>query len=115
MQDQVPQDLKAFLDIFYADDLTYATTSKRHKTAIKNNTPQKLEKHNLFVNRTKTEEGEAPNKRPPPPPPPPPDEDPGIKISYSYYDWLVPPVMPTPEPSYKNIKLLGTKLDTKKT
>ena len=114
MQDQVPQDLKAFLDIFYADDLTYATTSKKHKTSIKNSTPQKLEKHNLFVNRTKTEEGEAPDKRPPPPPPPPPDEDPGIKISYSYYDWLVPPVMPTPEPSYKNIKLLGTKLDTKR-
>ena len=47
MHKQVPKDLKAFLDIFYADDLTYATRSKAHKAAIKESTPQKLEKHNL--------------------------------------------------------------------
>ena len=114
IHEQIPKDLKAFLDIFYADDLTYATTSKNHRTDIQNNTPQKLEDHNLFVNTTKTEKGEAPDRRPPPPPPPPPDEDPGIKISWSYWDFLIPPEMPIPEPSYKDIKLLGTKLDTKK-
>ena len=95
------------------DELTYATTSQQHRQDIKDNTPQKLKNHNLFVNGTKTEEGEAPDRRPPPPPPPPPDEDPGIKISWSYWDFLIPPEMPIPE-SYKDIKLLGTKLDTKK-
>ena len=51
------KDLKAFLDIFYADDLTYATTSQQHRQDIKDNTPQKLKNHNLHVNGTKTEEG----------------------------------------------------------
>ncbi len=32
---QIPADLKAFLDIFYADDLTFATTSKAHRAQIK--------------------------------------------------------------------------------
>ena len=113
-QDQIPKDLKAFLEIYYADDLTYATTSKQHKTEIKNSKPQKLKNHNLLVNISKTEEGEAPDKRPPPPPPPPPAEDPGTRILWSPLDWLIPPKMSPPEPSYKNIKLLGTKLDTKK-
>ena len=51
---------------------------------------------------------------PPPPPPPPPLVDPGTKLLYSALDWLVPDEMLAPEPNYKNIKLLGTKLDTKK-
>ena len=113
-EDQIPKDLKAFLDIFYADDLTYATTSAEHRLHIKDTTPRKLEKYNLFANRSKTEEGEAPDKRPPPPPPPPPDEDPGDKILWCpEVDWLLPPVMSPPEPSYRNIKLLGTKLHTR--
>ena len=48
--DQVPEDLKAFLDLFYADDLTYATTSAEHRTIIRKETPRKLEKYNLFTN-----------------------------------------------------------------
>ena len=111
--EQIPQDLKAFLDIFYADDLTYATTSKEHREKIKNETPQRLREYNLFANEDKTEEGDAPDRRPPPPPPPPPLEDPGTKLLYSALDWLVPPVMKPPTPTYKNIKLLGTKLDAK--
>ena len=40
-----------------------------------------------------------------------PPEDPGDKILWSPLDWLLPPKM---KPSYQDIKLLGTKLDTKK-
>ena len=112
---EIPQDLKAFLDIYYADDLTYATTSAEHRESIKKEAPVKLEKFNLLVNATKTEEGEAPDKRPPPPPPPPPQKDPENKILWSPLDWLLPPPPPKPpDPSYQDIKLLGTKLDTKK-
>ena len=111
--EQVPRDLQAFLEVFYADDLSYATTSYEHRESIKAETPRKLEKYNLFTNHSKTEEGEAPDKRPPPPPPPPPLTDPGDKLLWSDLDWLVPPVMQPPEPTYKNIKLLGTKIDTK--
>ena len=110
---QIPKDLQAYIDVFYADDLTYATTSKEHKEIIKKDTPKNLKAYNLDVNEGKTEEGEAPDRRPPPPPPPPPLEDPGTKLLWSDLDWLVPPIMKAPEPSYKNIKLLGTKLDTK--
>ena len=35
-----------------------------------------------------------------------------VKILWSPLDWLIPPKMSPPEPTYKNIKLLGTKLDT---
>ena len=111
--EQVPKDLQAFLEIFYADDLSFATTSYYHRENIKTETPRKLEKYNLFTNHSKTEEGEAPDKRPPPPPPPPPLTNPGNRILWSELDWLIPPIMSPPEPSYKNIKLLGTKIDTK--
>ena len=79
-------ELKALLDIFYADDLTYVTLTSTSRKDIKEDTPRKLERYNLFVNLGKTEEGEAPDRRPPPPPPPPPDEDPGIAA----LDWMVP-------------------------
>ena len=102
-----PRDLKAFLEIFHADDLTYATTSQEHRQEIKQDTPDKLKAYNLLMNETKTEEGRAPDRRPPPPPPP------GDKILWSELDWLLPPRTKPPESSYKNIKLLGTKLDTK--
>ena len=62
--EQVPRDLQAFLEVFYADDLSYATTSYEHRESIKAETPRKLEKYNLFTNHSKTEEGEAPDKRP---------------------------------------------------
>ena len=55
---------------------------------------KKLEKYNLFSNESKTEEGEAPGRRPPPNPPPPPLEDPGPHILWSELDWLIPPKMP---------------------
>ena len=101
--EQIPKDLKAFLDLFYADDLTYATTSSDHRVQIKTETPKKLAKYNLHVNNTKTEEGEAPDRRPPPEPPPPPLEDPGDRILWSGFDWLMPQKMYPPEPSYKNM------------
>ena len=41
-------------------------------------------------------------------------EDSEIKISWSHWYFLIPFEMPIPEPSYKDIELLGTKLDTKK-
>ena len=61
---QVIRDLTAFLDVYYADDLTFATTSSAHRTEIKISTPQKLKAYNLFVNLDKTEEGEAPDRCP---------------------------------------------------
>ena len=64
--EEVSKNLKAFLDIYYADDLTYATTEKTHREKIKIEVPRKLEKYNLHVNHTKTEEGEAPDRSPPP-------------------------------------------------
>ena len=96
--DQVPCDHKAFLDVYYADDLTFATTSQEHREQIKSDTPKKLKRHNLHVNETKTEEGEAPDRRPPPPPPHPPLEDPQDKILWSTLDWLLPPQNDTTRP-----------------
>ena len=114
--DQAPlNDLKTILDVFYADDLTYASETTGDREEIKKDVPSKLKSYNLFVNLGKTEEGEAPDKRPPPPPPPPPDKDPGVRVHWSPLDYLcVIPKMFPPEPTYKEIKLLGTKLDTKK-
>ena len=108
-EEKASKDMKVFLDIFYADDLTFATTTKEGRESTKAKIPPKLKKYNLHVNETKTEEGEAPDRRPPPPPPPPPPEDPGDKILWSPLDWLL-----APDPTYQDIKLLGTKLDTKK-
>ena len=63
-KEQISKDLRAYLDISYADDLTFASTSKKHREDIKTETPVKLKNYNLHVNETKTEEGEAPDKRP---------------------------------------------------
>merc|ERR1711923_286958 len=44
----------------------------------------------------------------------PPDEDPSDRILWgTCLDWLIPPKMFPPRPTYKDIKLLGTRLDTK--
>ena len=43
---------------------------KTQSEKIKIEVLRKLEKSNLHVNHTKTEEGEAPDRRLPPPPPP---------------------------------------------
>ena len=72
-----------FLEVFYKDDLTFATTETDHREQIKREIPEKLGSYNLQVNMGKTEEGEAPDKRPPPPPPPPPPQNPGDKILWS--------------------------------
>ena len=61
---QVTEDVKAFLEVIYTDDLTYASTSQQHKEDIKKTTPKDLKAYNLHVNEDKTEEGEAPDKRP---------------------------------------------------
>ena len=110
--EQVQQDLKAFLDVFYADDLTYATISQEHRMKIKTDTPQKLINYGIHVNETKTEEGEAPDKRPlhhhlP--------HLMKILVIESYGKLrLVAPTKGVPQrPTYKDIKLLGTRLDTK--
>ena len=94
--------------------MTYVTLTSTSRKDIKEDTPRKLERYNLFVNLGKTEEGEAPDRRPPPPPPPPPDEDPGTRLLYSALDWMMPDKMTAPEPTYKEIKLLGSKLNTQK-
>ena len=107
---KVMKDLK---DIFYADDLTYVTSSQNHRTQIKQETLEKLKAFNFHVNTTKTEEGGAPDKRPPPPPPPPPLVNPEDRIIWSELDWFIPLETKLSDPSYKNIKLLGTKLDTR--
>ena len=63
--DQAPlNDLKTILDVFYADDLTYASETTGDREEIKKDVPSKLKSYNLFVNLGKTEEGEAPDKRP---------------------------------------------------
>ena len=48
-----------------------------------------------------------------PEPLPPLLEDPGDWLLYSDLDWVMSQKMYPSEPIYKNIKLLGTKLDTK--
>ena len=90
-EEQAHKDLKAFLDVLYADDITFATTSKEHRADIKEEIPKKLEKFNLHVNQTKTEEGEAPDRRPLSKPPPPPLVNPGTAILWSELDWLIHP------------------------
>ena len=62
--EEVTRNLKSFLDIFYADDLIYVTTEESHRADTKKAVPKKLNKYNLDANHTKTEEGDAPNKRP---------------------------------------------------
>ena len=111
---EIPQDLAIYLDLQYADDLTYATSTHTSREEIKENIPQRLTDYNLSVNLTKTEECEAPDKQQPPPPPPPPLQPPENLITWSEFDWILPTKTTAPEPNWKNIKLLGSKLDTSK-
>ena len=57
-------DLETILEVFYADDLSFATQTAVKRENIKTDVPQKLESYNLHVNLGKTEEGEAPDRRP---------------------------------------------------
>ena len=84
--EELTRNLKTFLDIFYANDLTYAITEESQRAHTKKVVPKKLKKYNLHGNHTKTEEGDAPDRRPPPPPPPPPPSNPHDRILWSELD-----------------------------
>ena len=66
VKDQQIPDATLFMDILYADDMTYATTEQSAREKIKKEIPEKLEKYNLGVNMSKTEESEAPDNKQPP-------------------------------------------------
>ena len=103
----------------YADDITYATTSKTISKYIKRTTPISLKKSELMINHSKTEEYVIP--KPPPPPPPPPDfktllQHKNDKPLWSALDWLInyeSPAVKDKTPDWKTCKLLGSLLDSK--
>ena len=54
-QDRAPfDDLETILEVFYADDLSFATQTAVKREDIKTDVPQKLESYNLHVNLGKT-------------------------------------------------------------
>ena len=82
----------------YADDITYAGTSKNQIDELETKIPQRLYDYDLKANETKTERYQIP--KPPPPPPPKPTmetliQHKGDKPLWSELDWLTnykPPV-----------------------
>ena len=63
--EQVRKDLKAFLDIFYADDLSYCTTSKDHREEIKEEVPPKLALYITYMSIPPRQKKEKPQTRDP--------------------------------------------------
>ena len=102
----------------YADDITYAGTSKTQIDELEKKLPERLESYNLTVNKTKTERYTIP--KPPPPPAPIPSmktllKHKNDKTLWSELDWLTyKPKVKNKTPDWRDCKLLGSKLDTEK-
>ena len=109
------EQLKALLDIFYAYDLTYVTLMSTSRKDIKEDTPRKLERYNLFVNLGKLEEGEAPDRRPPSSSTSSPDKDLGTKLLYSLLDWMMPEKCLLLSPTIKTSDFLEVSSTPRKT
>ena len=112
--------MKGFLSTpKYADDVTYAGTSKCQVDELEVKVPVCLNEYHLTANETKTEKYQIP--KPPPPIPPLPSMETlikhkGDKHLWSELDWLVnyQPDVKDNTPDWRNCKLLGSKLDTVK-
>ena len=102
----------------YADDITYGGTCKPQIDEMKVKVPLKLDKYDLSVNNTKTENYTIP--KPPPPPVPIPSMNTLLKHKndkplWSELDWLkYRPKRKDKTLAWRNCKLLGSKLDTEK-
>ena len=102
----------------YADDITYAGTSKAHIDELEIKVPKKLKEYDLTVNKSKTEKYTIP--KPPPPPVPIPSMETLLKHKndrplWSELDWLTyKPKVKDKTPDWRDCKLLGSKLDTEK-
>ena len=101
----------------YADDITYAGTSKGQINELDAKIPPRLNEYDLSANASKTERYQIP--KPPPPPPPKPRyetllEHNDDKPLWSALDWLTnyKPNFPDKTPDWKKCKLLGSRLDT---
>ena len=112
LKDEARPVIDVYIDPKYADDITYVTTCKSLIEDLKKTTPQRLKDYNLSANETKTEEYEAPDRRPAPPPPPPPEKPPENLTLWSSLDWILPPQTKPPEPRWRECKLLGSKIGT---
>ena len=102
----------------YADDITYASTSKAHIDELEIKVPKRLKVYDLTVNNSKTEKYTIP--KPPPPPVPIPSMETLLKHKndrplWSELDWLTyKPKVKDKTPDWRDCKLLGSKLDTEK-
>ena len=107
-----------FITPKYADDITYAGTSKIQIDELEKKLPKRLEDYNLTVNKTKTERYMIP--KPPPPPAPISSMKTLLKHKedrplWSELDWLIyKPKLKDKTADWQNCKLLGSKLDTEK-
>ena len=102
----------------YADDITYASTSKARIDELEIKVPKRLKGYDLTVNNSKTEKYTIP--KPPPPPVPIPSMETLLKHKndrplWSELDWLTyKPKVKDNTPDWRDCKLLGSKLDTEK-
>ena len=102
----------------YADDITYASTSKAHIDELEIKVPKRLKGYDLTVNNSKTEKYTI--SKPPPPPVPIPSMETLLKHKndrplWSELDWLIyKPKVKDKTPDWHDCKLLGSKLDTEK-
>ena len=111
--------MKGFLiEPKYADDMTYAGTCKTQIEEVEKKVQRKLDGYNLKVNAPKTERYTIP--KPPAPSEPIPTMDILLKHKddktlWSELDWLLfKPHKKDTTPDWRECKLLGSKLDTKK-
>ena len=116
---RLPIKMKGFLTTpKYADDITYAGTSKAHIDELEIKVPKRLKGYNLTVNNNKTEKYTIP--KPPPPPVPIPSIETLLKRKndrplWSELDWLTyKPKVKDKTLDWCDCKLLGSKLDTEK-
>ena len=103
-----------YIEPKYADDITIASINeKKFIEEAEKEFPTLLKAFNLTTNKTKTEHHTVPQ---PMPTPKPPDLNRYIssgKTLWSELDWVLPIHEKTPRnASWKNCKLLGSKLDT---
>ena len=115
----IKKKMKGFLTTpKYADDITYASTSKAHIDELEIKVPKRLKGYDLTVYNSKTEKYTIP--KPPPPPVPIPSMETLLKHKndrplWSELDWLTyKPKVKDKTPDWRDCKLLGSKLDTEK-
>ena len=102
-----------YIEPKYADDITIASINNKD---IINNAecefPTLLKNFNLTTNETKTEHHTIPQPTRTPKPSDINCPNSHEKILWSELDWVLPPQEKTTDPTWKNCKLLGSRLDS---